>query len=39
MYKHPKLGVQDYVEPIDPNLLAQFEAKVENYSIDDYQTP
>jgi hypothetical protein len=39
MYVHPKLGVQVYAEPADPDLLAQFEAEVENYSTDDYQTP
>jgi len=39
MYEHPPPEIRDYAEPADPELLAQFEAEVENYSTDDYQTP
>jgi len=39
MYEHPPQGIRDYAEPADPDLLAQLEAEVKNYSTDDYQTP
>jgi hypothetical protein len=38
LYEHPPLGIRDYAEPADPELLSQFEAQVENYSIDEYQS-
>jgi hypothetical protein len=36
MYKYP---VRNYTEYADPELLNELETQVENYSIEDYQTP
>ena len=39
MYKYPKIGVRDYAEAANPELLNELEAEVENYNTNDYQTP
>jgi hypothetical protein len=39
MYAYPPPNVQDYATPVDPILLSELEAQVENYSTDVYQTP
>src|SRR5579862_8025546 len=39
IYKHPKLGVRNYAERTNLELLNELKARVENYSIKDYQTP
>ena len=36
MYEHPPPNIRDYLELANPKLLTQFEAEVENYSIDAY---
>ena len=33
------LEVQNYTTPVNKELLNSFNSKVENYSIEDYQTP
>ena len=38
MHENPPSGIRDYAEPADHKLSAQFEAEVENYSTDAYQT-
>jgi hypothetical protein len=39
LYSHPPLGVCNYATPANPTLLDAFDLQVENYSIEDYQTP
>jgi hypothetical protein len=39
MYQYPKLGVRNYGECANPELLNELEAEVENYNTKDYQTP
>lgn len=39
MYSHPPSGVRNYATPANEALLNHFDAQVENYSIEDYQTP
>jgi hypothetical protein len=39
MYTHPPLGVCNYATPANEALLDCFDLQVENYSIEDYQTP
>jgi len=39
MYAHPPLGVRNYATPANETLLDCFDSQVENYSIEDYQTP
>ena len=39
MYSHPPSGVCNYATPANEALLNHFDAQVENYSIEDYQTP
>jgi hypothetical protein len=39
LYTHPPLGVRDYASLANPDLLDSLDLQVENYSIEDYQTP
>jgi hypothetical protein len=39
LFHHPRLGVRNYATPANEELLNSFDSKVENYSIEDYQTP
>ena len=39
MYNHPPSGVRNYATLANEALLDHFDLQVENYSIEDYQTP
>jgi hypothetical protein len=39
MYYHPPPRVRNYTTPTNEALLNHFDLQVENYSIEDYQTP
>ena len=39
MYNHPPFGVRNYTTLANEALLDHFDLQVENYSIEDYQTP
>ena len=38
LFHHLRLGVWNYTIPANKELLNSFDLKVENYSIEDYQT-
>jgi hypothetical protein len=39
MYTYPPSTVRNYATPANEALLDHFDSQVENYSIEDYQTP